>query len=88
MRPKRTDDKYWIGTRDFNHLRYERDLEDYIFEVENKLEQSSTDQKVVTLNELENFYDQSAEDWHLWETPPYPTDRIFDALRKFIDSKK
>lgn len=36
MRPKRTDDKYWIGTRDFNHIRYERDLEDYIIDLENE----------------------------------------------------
>lgn len=39
MRPKRTDDKYWIGTRDFNHIRYERDLEDYIIDLENETQQ-------------------------------------------------
>ena len=39
MRPKRTDDKYSIGTRDFNHIRYERDLEDYIIDLENETQQ-------------------------------------------------
>ena len=29
-RPRRTDDKYWTGTRNFNHLKYEDDLEVYI----------------------------------------------------------
>ena len=36
MRPKRTDDKYWTGTRDFNHIQYESDLEDYIIDLENE----------------------------------------------------
>jgi hypothetical protein len=36
MRPKRTDDKYWIGTRNFNHIQYESDLEDYIIDLENE----------------------------------------------------
>ena len=36
MRPKRTDDKYWTGTRDFNHIQYESDLEDYIIVLENE----------------------------------------------------
>ncbi len=36
MRPKRTDDKYWTGTRCFNHIQYESDLEDYIIDLENE----------------------------------------------------
>lgn len=36
MRPKRTDDKYWTGTRNFNHIQYESDLEDYIIDLENE----------------------------------------------------
>lgn len=36
MRPKRTDDKYWTGTRGFNHIQYESDLEDYIINLENE----------------------------------------------------
>ena len=39
MRPKRTDDKYWIGTRNFNHIQYESDLEDYIIDLENETKQ-------------------------------------------------
>lgn len=39
MRPKRTDDKYWKGTRDFNHIQYETDLEDYIIDLENEAQQ-------------------------------------------------
>lgn len=39
MRPKRTDDKYWTGTRDFKHIQHERDLEDYIIDLENETKQ-------------------------------------------------
>ena len=39
MRPKRTDDKYWTGTRNFNHTQYESDLEDYIIDLENEIQQ-------------------------------------------------
>ena len=46
-------------------------------------------EKEITLQELEDFYFQSGEDWHLWdEQGPYPIQRIFDALKKFIDTKK
>jgi hypothetical protein len=41
-KPKRTDDKYWIGTRRFLHLKYEEDLEDYITELEILLDNSRT----------------------------------------------
>lgn len=37
--PKRTDDKYWKGTRDFNHIQYESDLEDYIIDLKNEIQQ-------------------------------------------------
>lgn len=39
MRPKRSDNKYWTGTRNFNHLQYESDLEDYISDLEVENEQ-------------------------------------------------
>lgn len=39
MKPKRTDDKYWTGTRNFNHIQYESDLEDYIIDLENEMKQ-------------------------------------------------
>lgn len=38
-RPKRSDDKYWTGTRIFNHIQYESDLEDCIGELENNFPQ-------------------------------------------------
>ena len=28
--PRRSDDKYWAGTRDFNEIQYTEDLEKYI----------------------------------------------------------
>ena len=36
-KPKRSDDKYWTGTRNFNHIQYESDLEDYIIDLESEL---------------------------------------------------
>jgi hypothetical protein len=36
--------------------------------------------------ELEEFYEQSCEDWHLWneiEDGPYPVQRMLDALKNF-----
>ena len=36
MKHKRTDNKYWTGTRNFNHIKYESDLEDYIIDLENE----------------------------------------------------
>lgn len=36
MKPKRNDDKYWTGTRNFNHIQYESDLEEYIIDLENE----------------------------------------------------
>ena len=35
-KPKRTDDKYWTGTRNFDHIQYETDLENYIDYLEAK----------------------------------------------------
>ena len=39
MRPKRSDSKYWTGTKNFDHIRYESDLEDYISDLEDQNEQ-------------------------------------------------
>ena len=39
MRPRRIDDKYWTGTRNFDHIQYESDLEDYISDLEAENEQ-------------------------------------------------
>ena len=38
-KPKRSDDKYWTGTKKFNHIQYESDLEDYIIDLEAESEQ-------------------------------------------------
>lgn len=32
--PKRSDDKYWTGTREFNGIQYAEDLEKYIMVLE------------------------------------------------------
>ncbi len=40
--------------------------------------------------ELDDFYFEVGEDWHLWdesEKGPYPADRILSALRNFIQHK-
>lgn len=34
MKPKRSDDKYWVGTRNFNNIQFEDDLESYIIDLE------------------------------------------------------
>lgn len=36
--PKRSEDKYWKGTRDFDHIQFEMDLEEYISELEERME--------------------------------------------------
>jgi hypothetical protein len=36
-RPRRSDEKYWTGTREFDHIAYETDLENYIYELESFL---------------------------------------------------
>ncbi len=33
-KPERSDEKYWTGTRNFNHIQYESDLEDYVVYLE------------------------------------------------------
>lgn len=37
-KPKRSDDKYWTGTRNFNENQFISDLEDYIFSLEERIE--------------------------------------------------
>ena len=34
IKPIRSDKKYWTGTRDFDHIKYEQDLDKYIIELE------------------------------------------------------
>ena len=33
-KPQRSDSKYWQGTRNFDHITYEQDLEEYIYDLE------------------------------------------------------
>jgi len=36
-KPKRSENKYWTGTRNFDEIHYADDLEEYISELEEKL---------------------------------------------------
>lgn len=45
--PKRSNDKYWKGTRDFDHIQFEMDLEEHIRELEERMEA-----KVISSNPL------------------------------------
>jgi hypothetical protein len=52
---------------------------------------TETNPKTFTVEEIEEFYDQTGEDWHLWdeeENGPYQIDRIFNAMKTFIERKK
>lgn len=45
----------------------------------------------VTLDELEEFFLQMSEDWQLWDVEQlgeYPVDRVFAAMKTFIEQKK
>ena len=45
----------------------------------------------LLISELENFYYEISEDWHLWdeeEKGQYPIQRVFDAMKKFVDHHK
>jgi hypothetical protein len=47
--------------------------------------------EVVPLSQLEDFWYEMCEDWHLWdvrEQGPYPVQRTFDAMKKFINYHK
>ena len=36
-KPKRSDEKYWTGTNQFDEIQYANELEEYIFELEAEL---------------------------------------------------
>ena len=45
----------------------------------------------LLVSELEEFFYEMGEDWHLWdegEKGQYPIQRTFDAMKKFIDYHK
>ena len=49
-KPKRSDEKYWTGTREFNHIQFEEDLEEYIIDLEYKIIQQSNSIKYLNKN--------------------------------------
>jgi hypothetical protein len=45
----------------------------------------------LLVSELEKFYYEMGEDWHLWdeqEQGQYPVQRVFDAMKNFVDYHK
>ena len=45
----------------------------------------------LLVSELEEFFYEIGEDWHLWdeeEKGQYPIQRTFDAMKKFIEYHK
>lgn len=45
----------------------------------------------LLVTELEEFFYEMGEDWHLWdeeEKGQYPIQRTFDAMKKFIEYHK
>lgn len=70
--------------------------------IENYEEENSNEPQKLQLNiaavsgsllvsELEEFFYEMGEDWHLWdeeEKGQYPIQRTFDAMKKFIDYHK
>lgn len=46
---------------------------------------------LLLVSEIEEFFYEMCEDWHLWdeeEKGQYPIQRTFDAMKKFIDYHK
>jgi hypothetical protein len=46
---------------------------------------------MIPVSELEDFFYESCEDYHLWdetEDGPYPVQRILDAMGKFLKKKQ
>ena len=45
----------------------------------------------LLVSELEEFWYKMGEDWHLWdeeEQGQYPIQRVFDAMKKFVEHHK
>jgi len=69
--PKRSDDKYWTGTRNFDEIQFISDLEDYIYSLEERIEALSIADVVKSLpsdievgkamSELSDIADKEAE---------------------------
>ena len=50
--PKRSEDKYWQGTRNFDHVQFEMDLEEYISELEERMEAKVISSNPLVMGEL------------------------------------
>ncbi len=56
----------------------------YVKQLEHQLAEVSHSHNEF-IEQIENFYYESAEDWHLWdddEKGPYPIERVLDAIKK------
>mgnify|MGYP006921347931 CR=1 FL=1 len=45
----------------------------------------------LPIDELEDFFYEMGEDWHLWDEEKqgqYPIQRVLNAMKKFIETKK
>lgn len=65
-------------------------MPDELKEIQNFIEHLRS-RRSISIQDLEDFYFQTGEDWHLWdekENGPYPVDRIFNAMKKFIETYK
>tara|TARA_R110002153_G_scaffold179049_1_gene332451 strand:- start:305 stop:487 length:183 start_codon:yes stop_codon:yes gene_type:complete len=52
---------------------------------------SNRNEPNVNISQLEAFWYEVGEDWHLWDESqqgPYPINRVFAAMKQFIDYHK
>lgn len=98
MKPKRSNDKYWKGTRDFDHIQYENDLEDYISDLEangaNKIS-SNLPVSGSEINPIEKVYEDDdafleIEYRHFWTNRLRTDENIkeWERLEKLYRSQK
>ena len=69
-KPKRSEDKYWGGTRNFNELQFISDLEDYIIYLEQQIEAINTSRVKIESEQLKalllkviNEFDEGELSW-------------------------
>ena len=82
--PKRTEDKYWKGTRDFDHLQYEEDLEDYISDIiEEQMQAKNIVVKPDVRGQLIAFHKWQQK---MWTNPNAEiTENVVDTYLKAIN---
>ena len=84
-KPKRSNEKYWTGTNQFDEIQYANDLEEYITELEVKKADFPVSELMIKINEIIKKYPAQgnyAEDGRY----TYP-DR-WNALLKYIKEKE